>query len=43
MEFLENPSCCVELSPELFSLVPEALHAAREISLVVAAREPVSL
>ena len=43
MEFPENPSCCVELSPELFSLVPEALHAAREISLVVAAREPVSL
>jgi sugar phosphate isomerase/epimerase len=43
MEFPENPSCCVELSAELFSLVPEALHAAREISLVVAAREPVSL
>ena len=43
MEFPENPSCCVELSPELFSLVAEALHAAREISLVVAAREPVSL
>ena len=43
MEFPENPSCCVELSPELFSLIPEALHAAREISLVVAAREPLSL
>ena len=43
MEFPENPSCCVELSPELFSLVPDALHAAREISLVVAVREPVSL
>jgi hypothetical protein len=43
MEFPENPSCCVELSPELFSLVAEALHAAREISLMVAAREPVSL
>jgi sugar phosphate isomerase/epimerase len=43
MEFPENPSCCVELSPKLFSLVPEALHAARGISLVVAAREPVSL
>ena len=42
MEFPENPSCCVELSPELFSPVPEALHAAREISLVVAALEPVS-
>ena len=43
MEFPENPSCCVELYPELFSLIPEALHAAREISLVVAAREPLSL
>ena len=43
MEFPENPSCCVELSPELFTLVPEALHATREISLVVAPREPVSL
>src|SRR5918994_6203487 len=43
MSFPEKPSCCVELSPELFSLVPEALHAARELSLVVAAREPLSL
>jgi sugar phosphate isomerase/epimerase len=43
MEFPESPSCCVELSPELFSLVPEALHAAREMSLMVAAREPLSL
>ena len=38
-----TPSCCVELSPDLYSLVPQALRAAREISLVVAAREPLSL
>ena len=43
IEFPENPSCCVELSPEYFSSVPEALHAARKISLAVAAREPVSV
>ena len=43
MDFPESPSCCVELSPEHFSLVPEALRAAREISLVAAAQEPVSL
>ncbi|MDQ3238141.1 MAG: sugar phosphate isomerase/epimerase [Actinomycetota bacterium] len=42
MDFLEKPSCCVELSPELFPSVPEALHAARELSLAVAPREPVS-
>jgi sugar phosphate isomerase/epimerase len=40
VEFPEKPSCCVELSPEHFSSVPEALHAAREISQAVAAREP---
>jgi sugar phosphate isomerase/epimerase len=38
-EFAGRPSCCVELSPEFFSLVPEALHAARE--LAVASRERV--
>jgi sugar phosphate isomerase/epimerase len=43
IEFPENPSCCVELSPEHFTSVPEALHAARKISLAVAAREPVSV
>jgi sugar phosphate isomerase/epimerase len=37
MDFPERPFCCVELSPEGFSLVPEALHAARDISLAVAA------
>jgi len=40
-DFPERPSCCVELSPELFSLVTQALHAARDISLAVAARGPV--
>ncbi len=42
MDFPERPSCCVELSPEGFSLVPEALHTVRRISLAVATREPVS-
>ena len=41
MIFPQKPSCCVELSPELFSLVPEALHAARELSLEAASRERV--
>jgi sugar phosphate isomerase/epimerase len=41
MDFPERPSCCVELSPEGFSLIPEALHAARDIIPAVAAREPV--
>jgi sugar phosphate isomerase/epimerase len=41
MDFPERPSCCVELSPEGFSLVPEALHAAKDLSLAVAARGPV--
>ena len=33
MDFPENPSCCVELSPELFSLVPESIQSARELGL----------
>ena len=41
IEFPEEPSCCVELSPEGFSLVPEAIQAARELDLAVAARERV--
>jgi sugar phosphate isomerase/epimerase len=41
MDFPERPSCCVELSPEGFSLVPEALRAGRELSLAVATRERV--
>ncbi len=43
IDFPANPSCCVELSPEHFSSVPEALHAARALSLAVAPREPVSV
>ncbi|MBA2535157.1 MAG: sugar phosphate isomerase/epimerase [Rubrobacter sp.] len=43
MDFPEKPSCCVELSPEFFSLVPEALNATRELNLAVAAREPLSV
>jgi sugar phosphate isomerase/epimerase len=39
--FPERPSCCVELSPEYFSSVPEALQAARGIILAVAPRERV--
>jgi sugar phosphate isomerase/epimerase len=42
MDFSDRLTCCVELSPEGFSLVPEALHTARRISLAVATREPVS-
>lgn len=41
MDFPERPSCCVELSPEGFSLVPEALLAGRELDLAVAPRERV--
>jgi len=41
IEFSEEPSCCVELSPEGFSLVPEAIQAARELDLAVAPRERV--
>ena len=41
MSFPENPSCCVELSPEFFPMVPGALHAARKLSLEVASRERV--
>ncbi|MGH3146938.1 MAG: sugar phosphate isomerase/epimerase family protein [Rubrobacter sp.] len=41
MEFPEKPSCCVELTPEHFSSVPEALHAGRELGLAVVARERV--
>jgi sugar phosphate isomerase/epimerase len=43
IDFPDNPSCCAELSPEHFSSVPEALHAARALSLTVAPREPVSV
>jgi sugar phosphate isomerase/epimerase len=41
MSFPEKPSCCVELSPEFFSLVPEGLEAARKLSLEAASLERV--
>jgi sugar phosphate isomerase/epimerase len=31
VDFPENPTCCVELCPELYSLAPEALRAACEL------------
>jgi sugar phosphate isomerase/epimerase len=31
VDFPRNPTCCVELCPDLYSLSPEALHAAREL------------
>ena len=36
IDFPHNPSCCVELSPELRSLAPEALGAARDLARVAA-------
>ena len=41
MDFFEKPQCCVELSPEHISSVPEALRAARDLGLAVAHRERV--
>jgi sugar phosphate isomerase/epimerase len=41
MNFPESPSCCVELSPEHFSQVPAALHAARELGLQTASMDRV--
>jgi len=41
MDFPERPSCCVELSPEGFSLVPGALQVGRELGLAVTHRERV--
>jgi sugar phosphate isomerase/epimerase len=43
VSFPEKPSCCVELSPEHFYSVPQALRAARELALVVAVRERASV
>jgi sugar phosphate isomerase/epimerase len=43
VEFPENPPCCVELAPELYSMASEALHAARGLTeLAVAPRERIS-
>jgi sugar phosphate isomerase/epimerase len=41
VDFPEGLSCCVELCPELYSLVPEALQAARELG-ELAVGEPVA-
>ena len=41
IDFPEAPSCCVELSPEYFPSVLEALQAARELNLAVSSRERV--
>src|ERR671917_990783 len=41
VDFPEGLSCCVELCTELYSLVPEALQAARELG-ELAVREPVA-
>jgi sugar phosphate isomerase/epimerase len=44
VDFPENPTCCVELSPDLCSLAPEALRAARELGeLASTARERATL
>ncbi len=37
VDFPKNPSCCVELSPDLYSRAPEALRAARGITSSVVA------
>ncbi|MDP8951089.1 MAG: sugar phosphate isomerase/epimerase [Actinomycetota bacterium] len=40
VDFPEDPTCCVELSPDLCSLAPEALRAARQLGeLARATRE----
>ena len=36
IDFPHDPTCCVELSPELSSLAPEALRASRELTRVAA-------
>ena len=42
VDFLKEPSCCVEIFSDFYSLAPEALQAARELSLTGAAWERVS-
>jgi sugar phosphate isomerase/epimerase len=32
VDFPEDPACCVELSPDLYFLAPEALRTARELT-----------
>lgn len=40
VDFPENTSCCVELRPDLYPLVPQALRAARELAEAVRERVP---
>lgn len=42
VDFPNDPSCCVELSPSLFRKAPEALHTARKLS-ELSAREKLLL
>ncbi len=35
----EDPTCCVELSPDLCSFAPEALRAARELGELASAAQ----
>ncbi len=35
VDFPENPACCVELDPGIYTLAPEALHAARELAALM--------
>ena len=42
VDFPENPACCVELCPDLYSLAPEAIQAARQLGELAAAWEQVS-
>ena len=44
VDFPNNPACCVELSPDLYSLAPKALRTARELGeLASMAREQAAL
>jgi sugar phosphate isomerase/epimerase len=40
VDFPENPSCCVELSPGLYSRAPQALRAARDIAALATQKVP---
>jgi sugar phosphate isomerase/epimerase len=41
MDFPEKPLCCVELSPEHFTSIPEAIRSARDLDLAATRRERV--
>jgi sugar phosphate isomerase/epimerase len=40
VDFSRNPSCCVELRPDLYHLAPQALRAARELAETARERIP---